>query len=81
MSMEIAEYEVIEIEKITEEMLYAKIRDNIRGEFFMVQAFKEDGKWRAKYEETPTGISLDIYDEEIDEAIERAMKQGIGGEE
>ena len=74
------EYEVIELAMYSEDALYARIRDTSSNEEFLVQAFCEDGKWRAKYEEEEdTGLSLDLLNPDIDEAIQKAMER-VGGQ-
>ncbi|MHC1623474.1 MAG: hypothetical protein ACXQTR_02645 [Candidatus Methanospirareceae archaeon] len=45
------EYEVVDIDRYCEDELFATIRDTLFGEEFTVQAYKEDDKWEAKYEE------------------------------
>ena len=41
-----------------------------------MHAFRDRGKWRAKYEEEEdTGLSLDLANPDIDKAIQKAMEQ------
>ncbi|RLG32792.1 hypothetical protein DRN97_06520 [Methanosarcinales archaeon] len=69
-------YEVLEVDQYSEDALFARIRDTTFGEEFLVQAFLEDGKWRAKYEEEEdTGLSLDLWNPDIDKAIQKAVEQ------
>jgi len=70
------EYEVLEVGQYSEDALLARIRDTTSGEEFLVHAFLEDGKWRAKYEEEEdTGLSLDLWNPDIDKAIQKAVEQ------
>jgi len=69
------EYEVLRIDQVTNDMLFADIRDTTFDEEFRVQAYCEDGRWIAKYEEDETGLSLDLRNSDIDKAIQIAMEK------